>query len=336
MCRSGCAMPRVSSGLAGCITVALLAYPSWYGLNGPESVSGVLFAIAPLSGVQASGFFSPGPYETFANAYVRFGGYFGRIGPPPDYVGWGLGASSLLSVVVTRRRPLTWLLVLLTVVTAWVALGAYIISGTPWMEHLWLPWRSLSKLPVLKEILPDQFSPFIALFLAILVAFGLNARLPMAECPAQVCRCRRARVLAAVLTAAVGVGALVPVFITFDMPFTVRSTAIPKWVSVDATHLPGAVGGVDCAVRRVGIDSTDAVAGGRRHVVPAGRRGHEDTESSGGPVDQGAAGSARRLLFGLSLLGSIEPKGDGHPVRRHPKGGADVAGDRSGDGRGEP
>ncbi len=40
---------------------------------------------------------------------------------------------------------------------------------------MWLPWRELSKLPVLKEILPDQFAPFLTLFVAFLFAVGLDA-----------------------------------------------------------------------------------------------------------------------------------------------------------------
>ena len=70
----------------------VLAYPVWFGLAGPQAVTGVLFALAPISGVPLSGVLSPGQYAALAPEYVRFGGYLGRNGPPPDYVGGGRGA----------------------------------------------------------------------------------------------------------------------------------------------------------------------------------------------------------------------------------------------------
>jgi len=294
--------------LGGGISVLLIAYPSWYGLHGPQSVSGVLFAIAPLAGVQPGGFFSPENYGTFANAYIRFGGYFGRIGPPSNYVGWGLGISSLLAVVATRRA-VGWLLAVLAVAASWLALGSYIFTGPSWFRHLWLPWRSLSTLPVFKEILPDQFSPFIALFLALLVAFGLNASYQWLRARQGVSP-TRARVLAAVLTVIVGAGSLVPVFITFDMPYTVRSTAIPTWVTRDAPRLPAqsvvltvpfAVSGSTVPMLWQSVDGMSFRLAGAAMKTP---------NATGGPVGQGLPGSARRLLYGLSVLGSIEPKGD--------------------------
>ena len=76
---------------------------------------------------------------------------------------------------VGRRRPLTWLLLFLAAATFWLALGAYLLSGPGWLGHPWLPWRELSTLSVLKEILPDQFMPLLVLFLAFLIAVGLDA-----------------------------------------------------------------------------------------------------------------------------------------------------------------
>ena len=107
---------------------------------------------------------SPGSYAAFANNYVRFGGYLGRTGPPPDYVGGGVALAAVAAMVLGRRRALTWLLVLLAVVSVWLSLGARLVGGPEWLSHVWLPWAQLSRLPVLKEILPDQFAPFIALF----------------------------------------------------------------------------------------------------------------------------------------------------------------------------
>ena len=119
--RAGHALPALA--LAAGVTVVLLAYPAWYGLSGPQAVSGMLFALAPIAGVPLSGLLVPGAYGAVANEYQRFGGYLGRNGPPPDYVGWGVALASLGALVAGRRRPLTWLLLLLAAATFWLALG---------------------------------------------------------------------------------------------------------------------------------------------------------------------------------------------------------------------
>lgn len=287
------ALKGLSIGIG--ITLVLIAYPAWYGLDGPQSVSGVLFAIAPLSGVMADGFFSAGPYMSFADAYVRFGGYLGRIGPPPDYVGWGVGISALASVVLARRRPIVWLLVVIALLTAWLALGSYIIDGPHWLTHLWLPWRSVSKLPVLQEILPDQLSPFIALFLAILLAIGLNAA-SLWFARIGTWSTLRVRLVSAGTTVVVGLAALVPVFVTFDMPLRVTSTAIPVWMQRDAPELP--VNDVLLTVPFAVSGSTQpmlwqAVDDIHFHLAGAGLK---TPDAQGGPVNQGSPGSARRIL----------------------------------------
>ena len=73
-------------GVGAGVTVVLLAYPAWYGLHGPQSVSGVLFLLAPFAGVPLSGLLSPGAYAA-RPTFIRYGGYLGHTGPPPDYVG---------------------------------------------------------------------------------------------------------------------------------------------------------------------------------------------------------------------------------------------------------
>ncbi len=167
------AFPALTLGVL--VAAVLLAYPVWFGLDGPQAVTGVLFAIAPLAGVPLSGVLSPGQYGSFANGYVRLGGYSGRLGPPPDFIGIGAAAAAVASFVLAWRRPLTWLVVLLGVVSLWLSLGPYQFGESAWLSHLWLPWRNLDTLPILKEILADQITPFIALFLAFLLALGLDA-----------------------------------------------------------------------------------------------------------------------------------------------------------------
>ncbi len=302
-------------GIAAGISVVVLAYPAWYGLHGPQSVSGVLFALAPLVGVPLSGFLSPGHYSAAANQFERFGGYLGRNGPTSDYVGAGAAVLFLGSAVIARRRLLTWMLVFMTVVTIWLALGDYVISaphalaGT--LSHLPMPWRTLSKFPVFKEILADQFSPFIMLFPAVLVGIGLDAavtRLRRSDLGAG-WSATQVRVVSATGALLVVLVAMAPVWATFDTPFTVLNVQQPKYMAQVAPNLPNGT---------VLLTVPFAVTGSARpmlwqavddmHFRLAGAA-LKTPNAHGGPVDIGVPGSARRMLSDLTFAGKIPPSG---------------------------
>jgi hypothetical protein len=304
--RSGHALPALGLGVG--VTVAVLAYPTWFGLAGPQAVTGVLFALAPIAGVPLSGLLVPGGYGASANEYIRFGGYLGHTGPPADYVGWGVALAGVGSVIAARRRPLTWLLLLLAAATFWLALGAYLISGPAWLGHPWLPWRSLSTWPVLKEILPDQFVPLVTLFLAFLLAVGLDA-LHGEHWRRSSWLTRHRSVLAGAATLAVAAVALTPVLITFDAPLRVVPVRTPPYLR-DATTRPPA-GNVVLTIPFAVSGSTQpmlwqAMQGMRFRLAGAALK---TPDRQGGPVGTGAPGSARRILTDLSIGGSVLPAG---------------------------
>ena len=295
-------------GIGAGLSAALLAYPAWFGIAGPQAVSGVLFAAAPISGALISGYLSPGPYGEFADSLVRFGGYVGRIGPPTNYIGWGTAAGTAAAVFFARRRPLVWLLVLLAVVAMWLSLGPYLLGDSRVLWHGWMPWRTLGKLPVLKEILPDQLAPFPPLFIAFVLALGLDALYLRVKATSKK-QALRVELIAGLGTIAIGVAALLPVFLTFDMPFTVQSTAIPAWVAGDAPSLPPhtvlltipfAVSGSDQPMLWQAVDDM--------HFRLAGA-GMKTPDATGGPVGQGEPGSARRILTDLTVGVGAEPAG---------------------------
>jgi hypothetical protein len=304
--RAGHALPAL--GLAAGVTVALLAYPAWFGEAGPQAVTGVLFPPAPVLGVPLSGLLAPGQYGAFANEYVRFGGYLGRNGPPADYVGGGVALAALAAVVTARRRPLTWLLLLVTAVTLWLALGAYLESAPSWLGHPWLPWRELSRIPLLKEILPDQFAPLLTLFVAFLLAVGLDA-LYVAHLGPTSWVARHRYPVTAAATALVAVVALVPVFVTFDMPLRVVPLRMPAYMRQGAPALPTntvlltvpfAVSGSPQPMLWQAVDGFHFRLAGAALKTP---------NALGGPVGPGSPGSARRILTNLTLLGGPEPTG---------------------------
>jgi dolichyl-phosphate beta-glucosyltransferase len=304
--RAAHAVPALA--LACLVAGALLAYPVWFGLAGPQAVTGVLFAIAPIAGAPLSGIVVPGAYGAMGTSYIRFGGYLGHNGPSPDYLGGGLLFATVASVVLGRRRPLTWLLLLLGVVAFWLTLGANPVGAPTWFHHLWFPWHELSKLPLLREILPVQLAPFVVLFVAFLVAVGLNA-LYVNHRPASswLAVHRNATTIAA--TAAVALLALVPVFVTFDVPVAVRPVTVPPYVRSGAAAVPAravlltvpfAVSGVSQPMLWQAVDDMRFDLAGAALKTPA---------PHGGPVGQGAPGSARRILTDLTLVGAPEPSG---------------------------
>ncbi len=83
--RAGHALPALALG-AG-VSVVVLAYPTWYGLAGPQSVTGMLFALAPISGVPLSGLLVSGAYGARARSAT---------------------SASAVTWAATARRPTTW------------------------------------------------------------------------------------------------------------------------------------------------------------------------------------------------------------------------------------
>jgi hypothetical protein len=303
--RAAHALPALGLGLV--VAGVLLAYPVWFGLAGPQAVTGVLFAITPISGAPFTGIAVPGAYGAIGTLYVRFGGYLGHNGPPPDYLGGGLLFAAAASVVLARRRALTWLLLLLGVVAFWFTLGTYALGAPAWFDHVWLPWRELAKLPLLKEILPDQIAPFIVLFVAFLLAVGLDA-LYVHYRPASSWLAVHRRGTTTAATVAVALLAL-PVFFTFDVPVAVRPVRVPPYMRTVARTVPArtvlltvpfAVSGVTEPMLWQAVDDMRFDLAGAALKTPG---------PHGGPVGKGAPGSARRIMTDLTVAGAPEPSG---------------------------
>jgi hypothetical protein len=304
--RAGHAFPALALGLV--ISAVLLAYPTWFGVAGPQAVTGVLFIISPLAGVPLSGIVLPGQYRTLGNTFLRFGGYLGPVGPPPDYLGVGLLFSTAAALVLGRRRALTWLLALLGVVALWLSLGPYAMGAPLWFHRVWLPWRYLSKLPLLKEILPDQIAPFVALFVAFLVAVGLDA-LYVRHRSATSWLASHRRAVTTTATAAVVLLAVIPLIVTFGVPLRVGPVRVPPYIRTVALTLPArtvvltvpfAISGSTQPMLWQAVDNMQFDLAGAALKTPG---------PHGGPVAQGAPGSARRILTNLTVVGAPEPSG---------------------------
>jgi hypothetical protein len=107
----------------------------------------------------------------------------------------------------------------------------------------------------------------------------------------------------------VGLLALVPVFVTVDVPLTVQSVRLPSYMKKVAPTLPSgtvlltipfAVSGVTQPMVWQAVDDMHFRLAGAALKTP---------NPFGGPVGQGAPGSARRILTNLSILGVPLPAG---------------------------
>ena len=256
--------------------------------------------LAPISGVPLSGLLVPGPYGALANGYVRFGGYLGRNGPPPDYVGGGVALAALGSLVV-GPPPAPHL--------AAPVPGGRDASGwrsapthrrAAWLGHLWLPWRDLSTLPVLKEILPDQFAPFARAV----------PRLPARRRPRRAPR--RAPAPDVVDGAAPARGhrgrhrRSWPWWPSCrsSSPSTCRFRVVrvrtPAYLREAAPALPAGTVLLTVPFAVSGSAATHAVAGGGGMHFRLAGAALKTPNALGGPVGQGAPGSARRILTDLT------------------------------------
>jgi hypothetical protein len=176
------------------------------------------------------------------------------------------------------------------------------------LANVWLPWSDLSGIPVLKEILADQFAPFVPLFAAFMLAVGLDALFTAHRRPTSWVRSRVTRVTAAA-TAAVTVVALVPVFITFDVPLHVVPVRMPAYMRDVAPALPS--GTVVLTVPFAVSGSTkpmlwQAVDDMRFRLAGAALK---TPNAIGGPVGPGPPGSARRILTDLTIAFGALPTG---------------------------
>jgi hypothetical protein len=196
----------------------------------------------------------------------------------------------------------------LGVVAFWFTLGASVAGAPAWFHHVWLPWSSLSKLWLFKEILPDQIAPFVALFVAFLLAIGLDAMYVRYR-PASSWLAVHRRTATAAATAAVALLAVVPVFVTFDVPVAVRPVKVPPYVRTVAPTMPArtvmltvpfAVSGVTQPMLWQAVDDMRFDLAGAALKTPGPR---------GGPVGKGAPGSARRIMTDLTIPGAPEPTG---------------------------
>jgi hypothetical protein len=216
----------------------LVAYPAWYLVAGPRHITGPPWTglAVLIQGAQPYTLWDPSSYRAGANALSRLSGYEGAAGPPPAYWGWGVLTLAVASLALSWRRRVAWWAGATAAVVFVFSLGTMLWTSPDHLSQLWLPWKVLARLPLLADAVPLRLAALTALFVALLVAVGLDtARRQVARLGGT--RPGMVRAGTAVVIA-IAVVALATVWWTYQVPFTTRNVSMPAWFATDATRLP--------------------------------------------------------------------------------------------------
>jgi hypothetical protein len=165
-----------TAGVAG----ILLAYPVWFAVQGPGSISGPIQLVPQAYRADVLGLVYPGAYvwiapssltrtsAVFANSPVENGSYLGIT----------LVCVVVVSAVVLWRRSPVVRVAAIGGAAAWVlSLGAGLVirsapGATP--TGLPLPERLFTKLPLLSNTIPVRYSLYVTLFAGLVLALALD------------------------------------------------------------------------------------------------------------------------------------------------------------------
>jgi hypothetical protein len=178
-----------------------------YALRGGLTAAGVFAALsAPFLAVQYLGpykvqdvhprnvyvsdllnFFVPTHITQIAPAAaLRVSDHFtGNGSEQSAYIGIPIVVFIILTLVLARKRKVTWVALALTASAALLSMGPTLhIAGH--VSHVYLPEYVLKKLPIFHNLLPDRFASVMTLGVGLLVALGLD-ELKRHRGPALIC-----------------------------------------------------------------------------------------------------------------------------------------------------
>jgi hypothetical protein len=232
----------IGAGTGIATATLVLAYPTWFAIAGPRSITGSPWGpLLAVEGSAVSAIVSPGPVVHRTSFPLALYGYYGPVGPSEGYLGWALILFIALSAILWWRRRVAWYAVIVGAL-AW-ALSWGINFSSPWR-----PWRLFTNIPIVSSIQPERFTAIVAFCAALLLAISLDA---WANRVRRRLTAKRlggseenrtgfdwSRVAPGVLVAAVGLGVLIPIASTYTVPFTEHVDQPSVWFSTVATRLP--------------------------------------------------------------------------------------------------
>jgi hypothetical protein len=126
--------------------------------------------------------------------------FTGNASEQGAYIGIPLALFIVVTLVLGRRRRITWVAFAVALSTAVLSMGTTVhFEGH--ISHFRLPGDLLQKLPFFRNLLPDRFASMMTLGVALLVAVGLD----------ELKRLRRPALVAGWALAGLGLVAIVPI-----------------------------------------------------------------------------------------------------------------------------
>jgi hypothetical protein len=164
-------------GIALAISLALLAYPVWMLLAGPQHAKGPTYALTNAYRNDLFSFFVPGLLQDTSLGFPehvtrRLAGY-STSSETGGYIGIPLLLLSGFLAWRSRRSSRMQLSLFLAVVAAVLTLGPWLMVNGE-VTTFELPFWAIGHLPLVDNILPARFNLVVAAFLAAVVAFGLD------------------------------------------------------------------------------------------------------------------------------------------------------------------
>ena len=155
------------------VSVALLAYPIWYGFAGPHHYTGSTWPEALMFNAHLSDFVAPTPLQAFRPVLGATGASLSRHSHLLEgaYLGWGVLAVVAVLLWVGRRSPRVRLAAALGAISALLSFGSHAdVHG----KAVPFPFLVLSKVPTLGDIIPVSFAVVTTACVAAVLAFALD------------------------------------------------------------------------------------------------------------------------------------------------------------------
>jgi hypothetical protein len=236
--------PHAARGLAVAAGMAsvLLAFPLWFALQGPAHLSGLVWpSINPGSvGITLGNLWHPNYMSRQLLKLV--GGYQGPALPQGEYLGLGVILVVVAGVAVWRGDRRLWF---------FGALGVIALAASLGVQKYWTPWRLMTHLPLVQNLISERFAALTSLCVAAMLAVVVDRThgsvkawaKGLGPTPTRHGRVRSAAVagaLAGGIALVVAAVAVVPMgqAVASNFPLTTRTVALPVWFSRIAPHLP--------------------------------------------------------------------------------------------------
>jgi hypothetical protein len=287
--------------LAAGVGGALLAYPVYFAIAGPDHITGSDWAQVSTNSLNRILFSIAEPRSAVLR--LPFGGYLGPSGLSGGY----LGLAAILVAVAAAifvRRPLSRLCLVVIVFAEWASIGSYhrlagLDGAVSWVPSI---WRLVKNVPVLDQATPQNFSAIAVFAVTVSAALLLDqvwrsrTGEPVQGVPAWATRAVLATGSAVVIAAAM----VLPWLLDWPMPYTTVSVATPAPVSRLLAGVPSNAVVLFYPYPSSALDSAliwQAESGMRFRV--AGGRGI--TAGPGGAAEHGLeAGTPAGMLSALS------------------------------------